>query len=144
MAQADHDWLQSDLGVARIQVARGQAMLAALDSGRILKLARPNGVDDVKVAEAQRLLAGQIAEVNAKQGRIEAETAKREAELRSTHEFRAQAGTDRADCQATRGGLPGMATLSANRPASSRKPTWLICAGDSRKSKQGSGKRVAS
>lgn len=86
-AQADQDRVQSDLGVARLQVARGQAMLAALDSGRPLKLTRPNGVDEAKFTEAQRLLAGQMAEVNAKQSRIEAETAKREAELRSTQEL---------------------------------------------------------
>jgi hemolysin D len=86
-AQADQDRVQSDLGVARLQVARGQAMLAALESVRTLKLTRPNGVDDAKFAEAQRLLAGQMAEVSAKQSRIEAETAKREAELRSTQEL---------------------------------------------------------
>lgn len=86
-AQADQERVQSDLGVARLQVARGQALLAALDSGRSLKLARPNGVDDAKFAEAQRLLAGQMAEFSAKQSRIEAETAKREAELRSTQEL---------------------------------------------------------
>lgn len=86
-AQADQDRVQSDLGVALLQVARGQAMLAALDSGRSLMLTRPNGVDDAKFAEAQRLLAGQMAEVSAKQSRIEAETAKREAELRSTQEL---------------------------------------------------------
>jgi hemolysin D len=62
-------------------------MLAALDSGRTLKLTRPNGVDDAKFAGAQRLVAGQIAELSAKQSRIEAETAKREAELRSTQEL---------------------------------------------------------
>jgi hemolysin D len=86
-AQADQGRVQSDLGVARLQVARGQAMLAALDSGRTLKLTRPNGVDDAKFAGAQRLVAGQIAELSAKQSRIEAETAKREAELRSTQEL---------------------------------------------------------
>jgi hemolysin D len=52
-----------------------------------LKLIRPNGVDEAKFAEAQRLLAGQMAEFSAKQSRIEAETAKREAELRSTQEL---------------------------------------------------------
>ncbi|MFN8953597.1 MAG: HlyD family type I secretion periplasmic adaptor subunit, partial [Burkholderiales bacterium] len=87
MAQADLDRLQSILGGVRLQVARGQAMLAALDSGQPLKLIRPNGVDEAKFAEAQRLLAGQMAEFSAKQSRIEAETAKREAELRSTQEL---------------------------------------------------------
>ncbi|MCO4089659.1 MAG: HlyD family type I secretion periplasmic adaptor subunit [Limnohabitans sp.] len=87
MAQADLERLQSILGGVRLQVARGQAMLAALDTGQPLKLIRPNGVDEAKFAEAQRLLAGQMAEFSAKQSRIEAETAKREAELRSTQEL---------------------------------------------------------
>lgn len=86
-AQADQDRVQSDLGVARLQVSRGQAMLAALDSGQTLRLTRPDGVDDARFAEAQRLLVGQMAEVSAKQSRIEAEIAKREAELRSTQEW---------------------------------------------------------
>lgn len=82
--QADQDRVQSDLTAAKLQVARGQAMLAALDSGRALQLLRPDSADDGKYAEAQRLLDGQMAEYTAKQGRIAAETAKREAELRST------------------------------------------------------------
>lgn len=83
-AQADQDRVQSDLSVARLQVARGQAMLVALDTGRVLKLNRPSAVMDAKFLEAQQLLSGQMAEFTAKQSRVEAETAKREAELRST------------------------------------------------------------
>ena len=86
-AQADQDRVESDLVVAQLQVARGQAMLTAMDSGRPLKLTRPNGVDDAKFGEAQRLLAGQLAELSAKQSRIEAETAKRKSELLSTQEL---------------------------------------------------------
>jgi hemolysin D len=86
-AQADVDRVRSDLAAARLQVARGQAMLAALDSGQALRLTRPSGVDDAKFAEAQRLLAGQMAEFSARQSRIEAEIAKREAELRSVQEL---------------------------------------------------------
>ncbi|WP_050477589.1 HlyD family type I secretion periplasmic adaptor subunit [Herbaspirillum rhizosphaerae] len=87
IAQADLDRIQSDLGVARLQVEREQAMLTALDNGHTLKLERPAEVDDAKFNEAQRLLASQLAEFNAKQSRIEAETTKREAELRSTQEL---------------------------------------------------------
>lgn len=83
-AQADQDRLQGDLGVALLQVARGRAMLAALDSAGALILVRPDGVDQAQFDEAQRLLAGQMAEFRAKQSRIDAETARREAELRST------------------------------------------------------------
>ncbi|MDB5838859.1 MAG: hemolysin secretion protein [Herminiimonas sp.] len=82
--RADQDRVQSDLGAARLQVARGRAMLAALETGRVPGLTRPAGVDDGRVGEAQRLLGGQMAEYGARQSRIEAEIARREAELRST------------------------------------------------------------
>ena len=62
-------------------------MLAALDGRRTLTLLLPAEVDDEKFAEAQRLLAGQMAGYRARQSRIEAEAAKREAELRSTQEL---------------------------------------------------------
>ena len=87
VANADQDRILSDLRVAQLQVARAQAMLHALDNRRLANLTRPSGIDDVKFLEAQRLLAGQMAEFSAKQNLIEAETAKREAELRSTHEL---------------------------------------------------------
>ena len=86
-AQADQDRVRGDLAAARLQAARGQAMLAALDGRRTLTLLRPAEVDDEKFAEAQRLLAGQMAGYSARQSRIEAEAAKREAELRSTQEL---------------------------------------------------------
>lgn len=86
-ARADHERIGGDLAAARLQVARGQAMLSALDSGKVPVLVQPAGVDQLKVLDAQRLLAGQMAEVLAKQGRIAAETAKREAELHSTREL---------------------------------------------------------
>lgn len=87
LAQADHDRVEGDLASAKLQVARGQAMLGALDGGQAPVLARPADVDLRKFQEAQRLLAGQMAEVIAKHSRIAAETAKREAELRSTREL---------------------------------------------------------
>lgn len=86
-ANADQDRVASDLAVARLQVARGQALLAALDGGGNARLARPEGVADLPYAEAQRLLASQMAELAARQGRIDAEVAKREAELRSAEEL---------------------------------------------------------
>lgn len=86
-AQADINRVQSDLDTARLQVERGRALLAALDGNDAPKLERPPQVEEAKFAQAQRLLAGQMAEVWAKQGRIEAEIAKREAELRSTQQM---------------------------------------------------------
>lgn len=86
-AQADQERVKGDLGVVQLQVARGQAMLVALRASRTPKLMRPAGVDDAKFLEAERLLAGQMAEYSAKQSRIDADTARREAELRSTQEL---------------------------------------------------------
>lgn len=86
-AQADLDRVRGDLAVARLQAARGQAMLAALDGRRTLTLVRPAEIEDEKFAEAQRLLAGQMAGYSARLSRIDAEAAKRRAELRSTQEL---------------------------------------------------------
>lgn len=86
-AQADKDRVQGDLAVAQLQIARGQAMLAVVDKGTRPELARPEAVADMQFIEAQGLLAGQASEYSAKLGRIDAEVARREAELRSTLEL---------------------------------------------------------
>lgn len=85
--QADADRLAGEQAVAVLQVARGKALLEALGSGREPRLARPAGVDDARYLEAQRLLAEQYAEYAARLSRIVADTARREAELRSTQEL---------------------------------------------------------
>ncbi len=84
---ADWDRVQNDLSVTRLQVARGQAMLGALNAALPPQLTRPAGVADAQFAEAQQLLAGQMAEYSAKQNRIAAEIAKHKAELHSTQEL---------------------------------------------------------
>lgn len=86
-ARADLDRVRGDLAMARLQAARGQAMLEALDGRRTLTLVRPAEIEDEKFAEAQRLLAGQMAGYSARLSRIDAEAAKRRAELRSTQEL---------------------------------------------------------
>ncbi|MDR2878173.1 MAG: hypothetical protein LBV36_09090 [Chromatiales bacterium] len=48
---------------------------------------RPEQVADAQFLEAERLLSGQLGEYRAKLGRIDAEIARREAELRSTLEL---------------------------------------------------------
>ncbi len=55
-AQADQDRVQSDLGVAQLQVARAQAMLAALSQHKKPALKRPDHVNETKFQEAQQLL----------------------------------------------------------------------------------------
>ncbi len=86
MEQADQERIRSDLAAARLQMARGRALLTALD-GRAAPLARPEGAGDAAFAESQRLLAGQLDEYGARRDRIEAEVARREAEQRSTREL---------------------------------------------------------
>jgi hemolysin D len=83
-AQADRNRITGDLAVARLLVARGKAMLAVLESRKIPSLQRPADIDEAMFQEAQRLLSAQHGEYIAKLGRIAAEIAKREAELRST------------------------------------------------------------
>ncbi|MDD2669910.1 HlyD family type I secretion periplasmic adaptor subunit [Zoogloea sp.] len=86
-ASADQARLRSDLAVARLQVARAKALLAAIDGGGSLRLVHPEGVDDALFQQGQRLLLGQYGELLAKQNRIDADIARREAELRSTQEL---------------------------------------------------------
>lgn len=86
-AQADTDRLAGEKAAAELQTARGQALLDALRVGREPVLKRPADVDDARYLEAQRLLSGQYAEFAARQSRIGADTARREAELRSTQEL---------------------------------------------------------
>jgi hemolysin D len=86
-AQADQQRIIGDLAVARLQVARGQAMLAALEKGKPPILQRPAEVDEVMFREAERLLLAQYGEYIAKKGSIEASIAQRKAELRSTQEL---------------------------------------------------------
>ncbi len=83
-AQADRDRVQGDLSAVRLKVARAQSLLTMIDKGAGLVLARPEQVTDQQFIGAQRLLAGQLSEYRARLGRIDADVARREAELRST------------------------------------------------------------
>ena len=85
--QADQDRVTGDLAVARLQIGRAQAMLTALETGTLPPLQRPAAVDQGQWQQAQRLLTGQHGEYLAKRALIEAELAKRQAELRSTLEL---------------------------------------------------------
>jgi len=87
MAQADRDRVLGDLVSTRLQVSRGGAMLALIESGRLPSLSRPQDVTDLQFVEAQRLLVGQANEYTARLERVGAELAQREAELRSTREM---------------------------------------------------------
>lgn len=83
---ADTTRVENDLVDAKLQSARAHAFLEAID-GRKLALPDMPGVDADRLRDAQRLLQGQWMEFRTKLERIEAEIARREAELRATGEI---------------------------------------------------------
>lgn len=87
-ANADKERITGDLTVLRLQVARAQAMLAALVTGKppSLDMQSLAGIENSKITESQRLLRAQFEEYRAKLARNDAERAQREAERRSTQE----------------------------------------------------------
>ncbi len=84
---ADATRLASDLAAARLQAARARALLAAIATGRPPSLPAQPDIDADRLLQEQRVLEGQHGEFQARLARIEADIAKREAELRSTREI---------------------------------------------------------
>jgi hemolysin D len=84
---ADTTRVANDLLTARLQAARAKAMLNALASGRTPSLGRLPDVEVGRLAQEQRILDGQYGEYQARLARIDADIAKREAELASTREI---------------------------------------------------------
>ncbi|HPT50726.1 MAG TPA: HlyD family type I secretion periplasmic adaptor subunit [Accumulibacter sp.] len=85
-AEADRERYAGDLAAARAQAARAKALLKALDTQRMPQLGAVLNVPAERLAQEQRFLEGQYAEYRARLARIDAEVARREAELRSTRE----------------------------------------------------------
>lgn len=86
-ATADSARLGNDLTTVRLQAARARAVLAAIASGKPPALERLPEVADGRLAQEQRILDGQFSEYQAKLSRIDADIARREAELASTREI---------------------------------------------------------
>ena len=84
--QADATRLANDLATVRLQGARARALLAAIDSGKPARLAVIADIDAARLAQEQRVLDGQYGEYQAKLAGIDANNAKRAAELHSTEE----------------------------------------------------------
>lgn len=84
---ADTRRVGNDLAVARLQAARAKALLTAISSGKPPALGGVADVEASRLAQEQRLLEGQYGEYQARLARIDADIAKREAELRSTQEI---------------------------------------------------------
>lgn len=84
---ADTTRIANDLLTARLQAARARAMLDALASGRLPVLERIPDAATERLAQERRILDGQHGEYQARLARIDADIAKREAELASTREI---------------------------------------------------------
>ncbi len=82
-ALADSDRLRADLVSARLQMARGKAMLSAIDSDSAPVLDASAGILETQRIEAQALVNGQYNEVRAKLSRLDAQFARHEAEHQS-------------------------------------------------------------
>lgn len=85
-AEADRERYAGDLAAARAQAARAQALLTAIDKQRTPTLGAVPGASAERLAQEQRFLEGQFGEFRARLARIDADVARREAELRSTRE----------------------------------------------------------
>lgn len=84
---ADATRLANDLAAARLQSARAKALLTAVSSGNPQAIAEIPGIDPDRIAQEQRVLDGQYSEFLAKLAQINADVAKREAEIASTNEI---------------------------------------------------------
>jgi hemolysin D len=85
-ADADRTRFGNDALTARAQAARARSMLAALD-GRGTRLVPIQGADAARQAQEQRQVDGQWAEHQARLARIDADIARRSAEMESTREI---------------------------------------------------------
>ncbi|HVO81526.1 MAG TPA: HlyD family type I secretion periplasmic adaptor subunit [Terriglobales bacterium] len=86
-ATADTLRLANDLTAARLQAARARGLLAAITQGAAPKIEGIEGIDSARVAQEQRVLEGEHAELSARLAQLDADKTKREAELRSTQEI---------------------------------------------------------
>jgi len=87
---ADRARIANDLGDARLQSARARALLAAIAEGTPPSLPGGKDIGPVsaeRLARERRLVAGQFDEYRGKLGRVDAEVARREAELASTRQI---------------------------------------------------------
>jgi len=74
--QAEHDKARSDEALARLQIARSQALIDAVDQLRPPVLAHIEGISDAQWQDAQRQLEGQYQDFHAKLARTEGDIAR--------------------------------------------------------------------
>ena len=83
-ASADADKVTGERSASLLQVARGEALLAALDANRRPVLGAVEGASEAQLLEARRQLSSLFDEHNTKLARMNAEIERRQAELQST------------------------------------------------------------
>lgn len=86
-AAADRVRVANDLASAKLQAARARAFLEMIETGKSVRIPAQPDITPFQLEEAQRLLEGQVAEFSSKMARIDADFAKREAELQSAREM---------------------------------------------------------
>ncbi|MBN8774271.1 MAG: hemolysin secretion protein D [Thiobacillus sp. 63-78] len=85
-AAADSDRLRSEALTAQLEALRAQALLSALERGAPPRLEPLAGVEADRLLAEQSQAAGQYAEYQARQLQLQAEIARRRAELQTTRE----------------------------------------------------------
>jgi hemolysin D len=82
-ASADVNRMSNEVVTMRLQSARARALLASLRSGQFPVIKRVPGIAEDRLEQEQRILDAQFGEHQAKLGRIEAQSVRQEAELKS-------------------------------------------------------------
>lgn len=132
-AGADNRKAGDALETARLAAARYQALLAALDNGRLPQLEKLDGVDPAKQLSEETLAVGQWRAYQAKREALQATLRQREAELstpasrcascKARRGWPRRASTTTRSCW-TRISSPGTPIWTSSRRASSSRATW--------------------
>ena len=85
-AAADSERLRNEALTARLEALRAEALLAALAGGRAPRLQALDGVDAGRLLAEQSQTTGQYQEYQARQLQLQAEIARRRAELQATQD----------------------------------------------------------
>lgn len=86
-AGADRNRMDNELDTADLQVLRSKALIDAIEKGRSPRLPAVKDVEPSALADAQRLLAGEYAELQSRLSALNAETDKRRAELETSQQI---------------------------------------------------------
>ena len=85
-AAADSERLRNETLAAKLEASRAQALLSALEDGKPPKLKPLDGADASRLLAEQSQASGQYQEYQAHQLQLQAEIARRRAELQATQE----------------------------------------------------------